>query len=1152
RPRPKTRPFIYLVKNKKKQNICQSTIAISFIFRNIGFKTTSLRLLIPSRILNVVRRVNTNVSLKSMMDVQEPGQEFRCLATESTPQAVSDDEMVLNYSDSEDDRSSKESKNGNPKEALELLDKDNQMATDDGISGKESNGAAIFSETSDEKANDESVRESDYLPTKLNDNDDMEKLSLLDRFLSSEVVENSKEIANDLIGDELIDDLVDETTSEVIDENALLDEITNDLDNNEDEIDEQCLLGEDLIDFDAKDVNLTSEEVTRDTSSKSNEDEKVTDSDQNRVMRETLVENYEAIPSAETEPMEVDNQENIANSSVPDSPKPSCEVITETAEKVTTENSVDEHKTETCEDIPKIDGEDIPKIDGEDIPKIDEDQDNNLLEEMADSPRSSEHESMTSDLLEKDDTVTHDSTDDQQMIHESSNDNSNMSETGVMPENELDVDEEYNHDAEMELMDDTCDIDEEIVGQEKDVKEESHLDTPEQDVVSEVSVETNVKEEELVTVEQISEISSENIEQSGEVSTVEDTANKTNKSVESACKRKSLEHIEQPEVKKQRIEEDIVNLGSTVNGVQVADSNKVDEVPSTAVVHAGETETNENGKDDDDDVLIIDEGRDADKLPDAEPSTLTETQEPVEKAKILILDTQAIEKDLCEETASKEKSDESSAAAENDSALPSSQAEVSIEKIPNTPSLEKTVTEKPKTETPLILDPVPQKTLCPTAFSLHFVRKFNKNFDKMTRHDLEELLIQKCVEVIVHKSEYADMRNKIEKQETKLSSYNAKYQELSKQYRDLEMVHQRVVKDLELKNQSVITPVKITRAVGLQVSLPRKEIAMQKPPQGMPPSQMQSIAQNNANVSAAALAAARNRRKIPLQRPNDPNVNAQQQQMQQQQMIRQNMAMARKPDLQMQQRSQFHLQQQQQQNQQPMLKQQLIQNNNPNNIRQTINVRKPLTQFSPTAAGQLQNASPKTPGSAERPRVPPVILKKMTPTRTVTVNHPGPKDPKRVTQNGTHPPALVAIPNSQATKTVVGQVPIAPKNGTTGQIVQLRKQQPATTLTPVTRRQHPAPLPYPNNQPNNPYWKQIPPRPIIRINNIESGIVISWTMDEMTDKHADVASYQIYAYQETAAAPSPETWRHVGDVKAMLLPMAVTLTQFQEDTTIVK
>jgi len=96
---------------------------------------------------------------------------------------------------------------------------------------------------------------------------------------------------------------------------------------------------------------------------------------------------------------------------------------------------------------------------------------------------------------------------------------------------------------------------------------------------------------------------------------------------------------------------------------------------------------------------------------------------------------------------------------------------------------------------------------------------------------------------------------------------------------------------------------------------------------------------------------------------------------------------------------------------------------------------------------------------------------------------------------------------------------------------------------------HPAPLPaYSSNWNGN--GLKPPPKPSLKISRVPTGIVLSWnityTQNDKTTKYEDILSYQLFAYQEGSAPPTKELWKKVGDVKALPLPMACTLTQFQE------
>lgn len=133
---------------------------------------------------------------------------------------------------------------------------------------------------------------------------------------------------------------------------------------------------------------------------------------------------------------------------------------------------------------------------------------------------------------------------------------------------------------------------------------------------------------------------------------------------------------------------------------------------------------------------------------------------------------------------------------------------------------------------PLILDPKPESKP-ERKLPLEFMKRFKRSFETMSRKDLEDIVLAKIVEGLMHKSDNSELVKKCDAQEQLLQTFRLKVNELSKQFRDLEMVHSRVVKDLESRNQNIVTPVKITRAVGLQVSLSKREPTALSVPQSM-------------------------------------------------------------------------------------------------------------------------------------------------------------------------------------------------------------------------------------------------------------------------------------------------------------------------------
>ncbi|XP_068047592.1 activating transcription factor 7-interacting protein 1 isoform X5 [Anomalospiza imberbis] len=108
---------------------------------------------------------------------------------------------------------------------------------------------------------------------------------------------------------------------------------------------------------------------------------------------------------------------------------------------------------------------------------------------------------------------------------------------------------------------------------------------------------------------------------------------------------------------------------------------------------------------------------------------------------------------------------------------------------------------------------------------------------------------------------------------------------------------------------------------------------------------------------------------------------------------------------------------------------------------------------------------------------------------------------------------------------------------------------PPQVHTEPPRPIHPAPLPeapQPPRLPPEAANTSPPQKPQLKLARVQSqnGIVLSWSVMEVDRSCATVDSYHLYAYHEDPSATMPSQWKKIGEVKALPLPMACTLTQF--------
>ncbi|XP_041986475.1 activating transcription factor 7-interacting protein 1 isoform X2 [Aricia agestis] len=408
------------------------------------------------------------------------------------------------------------------------------------------------------------------------------------------------------------------------------------------------------------------------------------------------------------------------------------------------------------------------------------------------------------------------------------------------------------------------------------------------------------------------------------------------------------------------------------------------------------------------------------------------------------------------------------------------------------------------------------------------LKSFKKNLGEMTREELEDFCILTIAEAVFDRSNLGELKSQLKILSQNFEDHKVKAKNLAKQNRDLQVVLKSIQEEQKKNSEAPITPLKITRSVGMQVLMTEKvsrkrQVTTQMLQNSTPTKQITPTSTPNKTQNKPAASPNVSNTKTPPRQPQQQNIPVPR--------LVPAVSTGTKPT----------------QNSSPQPNNMKSPGPVPNGVKtlapkpekrthtkmqQSNDVTVDLTDDEPPAKVITRNFNssvrcvPPQSLLAPRPSLP------MTSPRKVYIPISG-----QQAQN-IRPGQHIMLKSVTGVSAGPGRPRLPPPN------VKVGPNGPGQ-IRPRIAHRHPAPLPELMKQYQPPNWKALPPAPELKLSKVENGIVISWKIDGYREEnHEEIASYQLFAYQETSQPPSTSLWKKIGDVKALPLPMACTLTQF--------